>query len=62
MKQEKEVKEYKKILQTEFKRIKEELQTDEVKIDSKFIERYFGKILFKIRFNTYGVKEVLHQL
>lgn len=44
MKQEKEVEEYKKILETEFKRIKEELQTDEVKIDSEFIERYFGKI------------------
>lgn len=44
MKQEKEVEEYKKILEMEFKKIKEKLQTSVIKIDSEFIKKYFGNV------------------
>lgn len=44
MKQEKEVEEYKKILKDELKKMIEESEISDVKIDSRFIEKYYGKI------------------
>ena len=44
MKQEKEQEEYKEILETEFKRMRDNSITNSVKIDSEFIKKYYGAV------------------